>query len=412
MTDVKHKSAPAQPRSGRSVSQVSRPKSVFIDEGVLDLNYVPPSLLHREGELRLLTSLFRFIFTAPYEMTQRVIIVGGVGTGKTALAQRFGLNLMAEARRRRVRARYVHVNCRELRGSLFRVLLRAVKALKPGFPDRGYSSSELLDTLMQVLDEADEQLVLCLDEVDALIDAEGADAIYNLTRVQEERMEGPRRLSLICISKSLDPFRRLDRSALSTLQRNVIRMSEYTQPQLADIVRSRAELAFRADAVPPEIIDFISELAAAEGGDARYAIDLLWRAGKYADLAYAREVQPEHVRRAAATLFPALREEAVRQLSRHELLVLLAVARFFKHSREAHASTGEVERSYRVVCEEYGEESRGHTQFWKYLSRLRGLDAISIRLQATARGRTQLISLSKVPAEELEREVKRILERG
>jgi len=391
---------------------LSQPRSVFVDEGVLDLNYVPPSLLHRGEELRLLTGLFKFIFTAPYEMTQRAIIVGGIGTGKTALAQRFGLSLMDEARRRRVRARYLHVNCRELRGSLFMVLRRAVQAFKPGFPDRGYSSNELLETLMRVLDEADEQLVLCLDEVDALIDAEGSDAIYNLTRVQEERLEGPRRLSLICISRSLDPFQRLDRSALSTLQRNVIRMPEHTRPQLADIVGSRAEAAFRVDAIPPEVVEFIGELAAAEAGDARYAIDLLWRAGKYADLGYSREVLPEHVRRAAATLFPALREEAVLQLSRHEQLVLLAVARYFRHTREAYASTGEVERSYRVVCEEYGEEPRGHTQFWKYLSRLRGLDAVSIRLQATARGRTQLISLEKVPAEALEREVTRILERG
>jgi len=383
-----------------------------VDEGVLDLNYVPPSLLYREEELRLLTGLFRFIFTAPYEVTQRVIIVGGVGAGKTALAQRFGLNLMAEARRRRARARYLHVNCRELRGSLFMVLRRAVKTLKPEFPDRGYSANELLEILMRILDEVDEQLVLCLDEVDALIDVEGSDALYHLTRVQEGRMEGPRRLSLICISKSLDAFRRLDKSTLSTLQRNVIRMSEYTRHQLADIVRSRAELAFRPDAVPPEVIDFTGELAAAEGGDARYAIDLLWRAGKYADLDYSREVLPEHVRRAAATLFPTLREEAVLQLSRHEQLVLLAVARYFMHTREAYASTGEVERSYRVVCEEYGEEPRGHTQFWKYLKQLKGLDAVSIRLRATAQGRTQLISLSKVSAGELEREVMRILERS
>lgn len=389
---------------------MSDPRSVFVDEGILDLNYVPPYLLHREAELRFLSDLFRFIVDAPYEMSQRVVILGDVGTGKTALAQRFGLNLMFDARRRRVRAKYVHINCRKLRGSLFMILLRAVRAFRPQFPDRGYSANELLDTLMRVLDEENEQLVLCLDEVDALIEKDG-DALYYLTRVQEERMEESRRLSLICISKDSETFQELDKSTLSTLQRNVIRMSEYTQPQLSDILISRAEQAFRPGAIPLEVVDFIGELAAAEGGDARYAIDILWRAGKYADSVYSREVLPEHIRKAAATLFPTLREEEVKQLSRHEQLVLLAIARHFRHIREAHATTSEVERSYHVVCEEYGEKPRGHTQFWKYLNQLKWLDVVSSTLRASGKGRTQLISLPKVPAEDLEREVTRILGR-
>ncbi|MDH5792244.1 MAG: AAA family ATPase, partial [Candidatus Bathyarchaeota archaeon] len=380
--------------------------------GALDLNYIPVKLPHRDAELRFLTGLFRFVVDTPYEMTQRAVIVGGVGTGKTVLAQRFGQNLVEEARRRRVRARYIHVNCRESRGSLFMALNRAIRALRPQFPDRGYSANELLDTLMRILDEEDEQLVLCLDEVDALIEKEGGDALYNLTRVQEERMEGPRRLSLICISKDPEAFQALDKSTLSTLQRNVIRLPEYTRPQLVDILTDRAERAFRPGAVSPEIVDFIGELAASEGGDARYAIDLLWRAGKYADTAYSREVLPEQVRKAAASLFPVLRAEEIRRLSRHEQLVLLGIARHFRHSREPHATTGEVELSYQVVCEEYGEEPRGHTQFWKYLGQLSGLDAVSSVLHASEKGRTQLISLSKIPAEELEREVTRILGRG
>jgi cell division control protein 6 len=80
------------------------------------------------------------------------------------------------------------------------------------------------------------------------------------------------------------------------------------------------------------------------------------------------------------------------------------------HSREPHATTGEVETIYRVVCEEYGEKPRGHTQFWKYLNQLNLLDMVSSTLQTSERGRTQLISLLKVPAEELEREMARVLE--
>jgi cell division control protein 6 len=218
---------------------LSRPGSVFVDEGVLDINYVPPQLPHRDEELRFLKGLFRFIIHAPYEMSQRAVIVGGVGSGKTVLAQRFGLDLKKEAAQRRIRADYIHVNCRENRGSLFMVLHQAVRKLRPQFPDRGYSANELLDTLIRILDEEDLQLVLCLDEVDALIGKEGGDALYYLTRVQEERLEGPRRLSLICISKDPEAFQALDRSTLSTLQRNVIRMPEYTHPQLIDILTDR-----------------------------------------------------------------------------------------------------------------------------------------------------------------------------
>jgi cell division control protein 6 len=387
-------------------------KSVFVDEGVLDLNYVPSKLLHREPELRFLRGIFRFIIDAPYEMSQRAIIVGGVGSGKTALAQRFGRDLEAEGVRRRVKVKYIHVNCREVRGSLFMALNRAVRRLRPTFPDRGFSADELLGTLMRILDEEDTQLVLCLDEVDALIEKEGGDAIYNLTRVQESRLEGPRRLNLICVSKDPEIFQGLDRSTLSTLQRNIIKMPEYTHPQLVDILTSRTEMAYRPGAISEEILAYMGELAASENGDARYGIDLLWRAGKYADATYSQEVLPEHVRKAAAEVFSTLKTDEIKMLSRHELLVLLGIARHFRHSREPKATTGEVELSYRVVCEEYGEEPRGHTQFWKYLSRLSGLEAISTNIHASDKGRTQLISLFKVPAEDLEREVTRIIEQG
>ena len=385
-------------------------RSVFVDEGVLDINYVPSKLLHRESELRFLNSIFSSVIDAPYEMSQRAVIVGGVGSGKTALAQRFGKDLEAEAARRRVKAKYIHVNCREVRGSLFMALNRVVRKLRPNFPDRGFSADELLDTLMRILDEEDTQLVLSLDEVDALIEKEGGDALYNLSRVQEARLEGPRRLSLICISKDPEAFQGLDRSTLSTLQRNIIRLPEYTAPQLTDILANRTEMAYRPGAISEEILEFIGELASSENGDARYGIDLLWRAGKYADTDYSQEVYPEHVRKAAATLFSVISPTDLRQLSRHELLALLGIARHFRHSREPVATTGEAELAYQMACEERGENPRGHTQYWKYLNRLSALDAVSTKLDATEKGRTQLISLRKIPAEHLEREVNRILE--
>jgi cell division control protein 6 len=380
---------------------------LIIDEGVLDINYIPSRLLHREEQLRALRMTYDFMLSSPYEMSQRAIIVGGVGSGKTALARVFGKWLRDEAKRRRVKADYIHVNCRELRGSLFMVLRRVVKTIRPEFPERGYAPNELMETLMQLLSEDNGQLLLCLDEVDALINTEGSEALYQLTRVHESQPDAPRRLSLLLIAKDKAVFERLDRSTLSSLQRTLIEMPEYSVPQLGEIISARVEAAFRKGAVPLEVIDFIAELAAVEKGDARCAIDLLWGAGKRAEMVGATQVRPEHVRQVSSLVLSPVKKEGMNHLSIHERLTLLAIARFFRISAAPQATTGEVEQLYRVACEERGETPRAHTQFWKYLESLKSTGVITAKVESGNQGRTQLITLTKVSAEDLEREVLR-----
>jgi cell division control protein 6 len=385
-------------------------RSIFVDEAILDVSYVPDIVLHRDAEYRMLEALFDNMVSAPYEMSQKAVIVGGVGSGKTLLTQFYGRRLRERAAQRRVKLSYIHLNCRELRGSLFMILSRAVKRLRPEFPERGYAANELMDIMRQIMGEDNTQVLLSLDEVDVLIEKEGSDALYYLTRFHEAAPDEPRRLSLILISKDQEVFAKLDKSTLSSHQRNVIRMPEYDRSQISDILLYRAERAFRKDAMPLEIVDFISELAVKEHGDARYAIDVLHGSGKVAETSDANQIQPEHVREAAVGVFQTLKKETVRQLSLHEQLVLLGVARFFQAHSVTHGTTGEIEDAYRLACEEYGESPRGHTQYWKYLKNLSGLDFVNIKLQASSQGRTQLISLERVPARSLEKEVKQIVE--
>jgi cell division control protein 6 len=387
-------------------------QSVFVDEAILDISYVPRAILHRDSELRMLESLFDGMVTAPYEMSQKAIIIGGVGSGKALLAKYYRRTITEKAKKRRLKIEYIHVNCRELRGSLFMILSRVVKRLKPEFPERGYSANELLDILKEILKEEETQILLCLDEVDVLIESEGGESLYYLSRFHETDPDAPRLLNLLCISKDPEVFRKLDRSTLSSLQQNVIRMPEYDRSQLSDILIQRMEQAFRKDAVPLEIVDFISEVAAREHGDARYAIDILRRAGKYADTENSYQIKPEHVRNAAMGLFPVLNKQTIRQLSLHEQLALLSVARFFTSNEATAATTGEVEDLYHLICEEYQEAARGHTQFWKYLKTLKGLDFVNMKLQTSGEGRTQLISLEKVPAGSLAKEVKLAIEQS
>ena len=380
-------------------------QSVFVDESILEIHHIPDVILHRDSEMRYLESLFDHIVTAPQEMSQKAVIIGNVGSGKTVLAHSYGRILREKAQRRRVNFHYIHINCRERRGSLFMVLSQVVTRIRPDFPERGYSANELLEILRQILDEEDTQILLCLDEVDALIEKDGSDALYYLTRFHETTPDDPRRLNLLCISKDAEVFRKLDRSTLSSLQRNVIRMPDYDRGQLTDILMYRIEHAFRKDAVPLEIIDFISDIASKENGDARYAISLLYGAGMNADRENARQLTPEHVRSIAVGIFDVTVPDEIQYLSKHEKLSLLGIARFFTSSTSPEATTGEIEESYHIVCEEYGEKKRGHTQFWKYLKKLNDLDFVAMEMHSSSQGRTQLIRLDKIPAETLEAKV-------
>jgi cell division control protein 6 len=182
--------------------------------------------------------------------------------------------------------------------------------------------------------------------------------------------------------------------------------------QLQDILNDRVKLAFRNGTIFAPTVDLIAELASSEEGDARYAIELLWRAGKYADASQMREVSPECVRKAAVSIYPVVRKDMISSLGLHEKLFLLGVARRFRQAGAAYMSMGEAEEAYAVVCEEYGEKKRGHTQLWKYVKELSVAGIIETKASRVGqRGKTTLISLPRVPASDLEEELSKALMR-
>jgi cell division control protein 6 len=381
-------------------------QSVFRDETKLDINYVPYKLPHRDRELRLLTEFFSFALQSPEKMAQRVMITGDIGTGKTVLSQRFGADIAREASKRGINLRYVHVNCREYRGSLFLILQHAVSVFHPNFPKRGYSAEELLRILVQMFDEENVYVILSLDEFDSLVEKEGSEAVYKLTRLQETRQNKPQRLSLICVLRNLKEIERLDASTRSTLQTNIISLEKYSKQQLIDILNDRVTLAFKLSTVLEDTTSLTAELALSENGNARFGIELLWRAGKYADADELGTVSPDCVRKAVSSIVPAMRKTDLASLNLHEKLFTLGIARLFKESQKSQVSLAETERAYAVVCEEFGVGPHSHTQLWKYLRTLSIAGIIETEVSTVAsKGRSTLIRLPRIPARELEKEL-------
>lgn len=377
-----------------------RRPTVFKEESALFPDHVPTNLVHREPQLKSLGRIFRVIFESPGSVSQKVTLVGDVGVGKTAVAKRFGSTVESLAKERGLNLRYIHVNCYKDR-TLFLVVRKVAQQLIPGLPDRGFSAQELFGTVWQTLEGENSYLLLALDEIDFLVANEKDAPLYFLTRVADEYIGRPQRLSLILITRNLDFISDLDRSVQSTLLHNIIRFDRYTSEELYDIIKMRSQESIKEGAVSDEVLSMIAEIAGPRG-DARYALELLWRSGKYADAEGSSKILPEHVRRAQSDVlqFPI---HIIMDLPLHERLFLLSVARALRKSKSAYVTMGEVESVYRVVCETRSIEPRKHTQFWEYLQNLKNLGILQTKISGSGfKGKTTLIGLMNMPAEALE----------
>ncbi len=383
-------------------------ETVFKDQSKLSPDFVPEELVHREEEFRKLTQFFKPVLEN--QASQRVLVSGSVGVGKTALTSRFGQELESAAKKRDMDLVYAHVNCRK-RGTPQMVLHNLASNFPISVPKRGFAPQEIMEHIVDYLEKKDVYLTVTLDELDYFIRQNGPDLLYSLTRVAEESGT-PNRLSIIATSFSPDFLKSLDEATRSTFMHNQIDMDRYSADQLYDILYQRVDLAFKPNMVRDEAIDLISNIASRRG-DARFALELLSYSGMIASQGEIVEVSPNHVRRAKSEINPEIRKDVLMDLRKHELLSLLALARRLKISDEAFALTGDVEEAYNIVCEEYQEEPRKHVQFWNYINKLENLGIVDTeKSRGGHRGKSQRISISDAPPEMVEEEVEKILERG
>lgn len=368
--------------------------SVIKDLQILDFDYIPEELPHRDGQLRQLAQLFKPLLS---DVPQNVVICGPVGTGKTVITKRFCAKFTAIARKQGKHVDYVHINCRK-RSTNSMVLLGVLNHFDPRFPDRGFSVQEMLQVLARQLQRRETQLLLVLDEADALLSKEGSNLIYDLTRFGDESLKDANPVSIIMVSQK-DVLEQLDTSALSTFKRsNIIKLNKYQRDELFDIVRQRVQLGFHQGTVVDDSIELIADIAC-EWGDARFAIELLWKAGLAADQNHEDIVQPEHVRAAKAETYSVVTEDKLKNLGKHQIITLLAVAKRLDKDKSAYVTTGHLEKTYQITCEEYEEKPRAHTMFWNYLKEIENAGFINIKLSGKGHlGTTQLISLPDIPA--------------
>jgi orc1/cdc6 family replication initiation protein len=319
-------------------------------------------------------------------------------SGKTMCAKKLGIALEKKAASYGNRVKFLHVNCRIDR-SLVSIFNKGLRTLGHVYPSRGLSFEELLQAMFEELRRDRAHLMVAFDEVDSLVESDPS-SLYTITRIREISPDAQLFSSLL-ISKTLDYVKMVDLSTLSSLQWNAIPLEPYSAEQLYDILLSRSQQAFREGSVDDGSIRMAAELASIYG-DARYAIELIYRAGKLAEVADSAKVLPEHVRRAKASLPPQFRKEELVYLDKHQRVMLMAISGMLQKSDSAFATIGEVEKNYGALCESMGLAPNHHTQVWNDINELARKGIIETQLSGKGfRGRTTMIGLSMVSAEQL-----------
>jgi cell division control protein 6 len=121
-----------------------RSSAIIKDGKKLSFEYVPEKLVHREGQMRRLETLFRPMITD--NLPCSAFLTGSVGTGKTATAKRFCEDMLKHCAGIGKPVDNIFVNCR-IRNSEHGVLVQLIRHFDPGCPDRGFSVEEMLRSL-------------------------------------------------------------------------------------------------------------------------------------------------------------------------------------------------------------------------------------------------------------------------
>jgi cell division control protein 6 len=171
-------------------------------------------------------------------------------------------------------------------------------------------------------------VIVLVDELDYLVKNGKDSVVYSLTRLSEALPEVHCNvIGLIFAGRSIDYGELLDRAELSSLGRLGPRFEPYGREEIHDILATRAREAFHAGGVDGEVLTLIADLTVAPPicSDIRYALELLYYAGKTADNRGGARVLPEHVREAHELAAPPFEEHEVVSLPDKQLLGLLAI---------------------------------------------------------------------------------------
>jgi len=313
-----------------------RRKGMFEDKNTLSMAFTPENIPHREEQIKqlglILVPLLR------NEKPSNVFIYGKTGTGKSLCTNHI-IKKLSNQNNGKLKTIYVNCKMRRVSDTEYRLLSQLMSSFGVEVPYTGLPTDSLYKKFFNLLDNGEENVLLVLDEIDALVKKVGDGILYNLTRINQELKKT--KLTIVGISNNISFINDVDPRVKSSLSEEEIVFPPYNASEIKDILTERSQLAFGPGVISAGVIEKCSALAAQEHGDARKALDLLRVAGEVAERMGNERVLKEHVDIAEKKLDTDKTLEITKTQPRQSQCVLLSIIEIFRKGTK-NIQTGDV----------------------------------------------------------------------
>ena len=369
--------------------------NLFKNKSVLQSNYNPQSITHRDAQIESVASILAPALRG--ERISNLFLYGKTGTGKTLSIQHVGEKMNVRLKEMgEDYLRFVYVNCKlkKVADTEYRILAEIISELGGKVPSTGLPTDQVYSRFIDLIDQKKQMIVLVLDEIDQAVKKISDNFIYSLTRLNTELKNA--QISIIGISNSLTFMDNLDPRVRSSLGEEEIIFPPYNALQLQDILKERADNAFKDQVLEEGVISKCAAYAAREHGDARRALDLLRVAGEIAERENSKNIKLAHIDSANNKIERDKMLDIIESEPKQFQLVLHSI--FLLEKGKEAIFTGEVYNMYQDVCTKTKNEALTQRRVSDILAEFDMLGLINTHVISKGRhGRMREIKLMLSP---------------